>query len=230
MFWSRDVRNGTVRVDLAFTDASIDLQGRAPGFATDLAALEEACGVPFARLSQVHGDAVVEVEGPTPSPEHAVPHADAMVTTRRGLGLMIRAADCVPVVLADPEAGVVGVAHAGRPGLVCDVATRTVEAMQRLGATPATTVAWMGPHVCGGCYEVPAGLRAEVCAAVPEAWATTRWGTPAVDIGVGVRTQLVAAGVEVRDVGGCTREEDRLPSYRRDGDRSGRLAGLVWMS
>ena len=87
--------------------------------------------------------------------------------------------------------------------------------------------AWLGPSVCGSCYEVPAEMRAEVCAVVPEAWAETSWGTPAVDVAAGVRAQLAAAGVEVVDAGRCTLEHDDLFSYRRDGRRSGRMAGLV---
>ena len=96
------------------------------------------------------------------------------------------------------------------------------------GATAIT--AWIGPHVCGGCYEVPAELRAEVAATVPESYAETRWGTPALDIGRGAHAQLAAGGVtDIRWIEGCTREEPRLHSYRRDGAGSGRFAGLIWL-
>ena len=73
-------------------------------------------------------------------------------------------------------------------------------------------------------------LRDEIAALVPETWSTTSWGTPALDLGAGVRAQLERAGVEVVDVGGCTREDASLHSYRRDGAAAGRFAGLVWMS
>ena len=80
--------------------------------------------------------------------------------------------------------------------------------------------------MCGACYEVPEEMRDEVAAVVPAAWATTRWGTPALDLGAGVRAQLDRAGVAtVHDVGGCTREDDALPSYRRDGAAASRFAG-----
>ena len=102
--------------------------------------------------------------------------------------LMVRAADCVPVLLADPVAGVIGAAHPGRPGLAAGVVPATVAAMRERGATDIT--AWIGPHVCGGCYEVPAEMRDEVGALVPAAVATTTWGTPALDLGAGVRAQL----------------------------------------
>jgi YfiH family protein len=228
VFSYRDHREGDVRVDVAFTDSSIDLQGLRPGFADELPRLEEACGVRFARVNQVHGDDVLTVDEPGPPPLEDVPTADALVTTTPGLGLMVRIADCVPVLLADPGRGVVGAVHAGRAGVVLDVVGRAVERMRAQGATEL--VAWVGPHVCAGCYEVPEEMRDAVAAQVPQTRAVTRWGTPALDLGAGVRAQLEVLGVEVTAVDRCTREDPLLHSYRRDGAAAGRLAGLVWMS
>ena len=228
MFAYRDHREGDVRVDVAFTDSSVDLQELGARLAVDLPRVEEACGVRFARLHQVHGDDVLRVDAPGSVPPGGAPTGDALVTTTRGQGLMVRVADCVPVLLADPVAGVVGAVHSGRPGLALGVAVRAVERMRDAGA--GRLVAWVGPHVCGGCYEVPEELRAEVAARVPAAYAETTWGTPALDIGAGVRAQLEAVDVEVVLAGGCTREDPALHSYRRDGAAAGRLAGLVWMS
>lgn len=221
-----DPREG-VRVEVAFTDAALDLKPGADGYAEALDALGAATGVPFALLDQVHGDRVVEVAGPSAA-DAPVESADALVTSRAGVGLMVRVADCVPVVLADPVAGVVGAAHAGRRGVQLGVVTRTVERMRALGATDIR--AWIGPHICGRCYEVPAAMRDEVAAVVPAAHAETSWGTPSLDLGAGVEAQLAAAGVDVERVPGCTREDDRLHSFRRDGDGSGRMAGLVWVA
>jgi purine-nucleoside/S-methyl-5'-thioadenosine phosphorylase / adenosine deaminase len=162
-----------------------------------------------------------------------VPVCDALVTRQPGVALLVRVADCVPLLLADPEAGVVAAVHAGRPGLAAGVVPAALLAMRDQGATRVT--AWVGPHVCGRCYEVPAQMRAEVAQAVPESWAETSWGTPALDIGAGVRAQLLSGqvdGVEVADVldvARCTLEDDDLYSYRRQGRESGRLGGLVWM-
>lgn len=181
-----------------------------------------APGDRHADLRQVHGDRVLVVgehEGP------GRPEADGLVTDQRGVVLVVRAADCVPVLLADEAGAVVGAAHCGRPGLAAGVVAATVTRMRDLGAGDLT--AWIGPHVCGGCYEVPAELRDEVAAAVPESRATTTWGTPSLDLGAGVRAQLERAGVGVRDVSRCTRESADLYSYRRDGVGAGRLAGLV---
>ncbi len=180
------------------------------------------------RMSQVHGTDVVVTDGPlTPFPV-----ADGLVTTAADVTLLVRAGDCVPVVLADVAAGVVGVAHAGRAGVLCAVAASTVRTMRRLGA--GRILGWLGPRVCGGCYEVPTHLRAQVAAAVPATWSQTSWGTSSVDVAAGVRAQLGELDVEVVDIADslgaaatCTVENHDLFSYRRQGSRSGRLAGLV---
>ena len=132
-----------------------------------------------------------------------------------------------PVSCADPQARVVAAVHAGRPGMVAGVVPAAVAAMRSAGARDLH--AWVGPHVCGACYEVPEQMRAEASAVVPEAHAETSWGTPALDIGAGVHAQLVDAGVSVVDASRCTIEHEDLFSYRRQGRASGRLAGLVWV-
>jgi len=231
-----DLGPGSSRVEVAFTDAALDLQwapDKADGFAAALADVESASGVTFARLHQVHGADVVRVDEPwPPGPRAAVPTADALVTDRPGIGLMIRVADCVPVILADPDAGVIGAAHAGRKGVELDIVTRTVERMRALGAATDAIRAWIGPHVCGRCYEVPEQLRAEFAAMVPAAPATTSWGTPSLDLAAGLRSQLDAAGVpadRIVSLDRCTLEDEALHSHRRDARASGRLAGLVWI-
>lgn len=177
----------------------------------------------LADMHQVHGNAVRTVEDRRATPWE--PTCDAVVTCSADIVLAVRVADCVPVLLADPDAGVIGAAHAGRNGVAGGVVPRAVARLRDLGATHIE--AWIGPHVCGGCYEVPAEMRDEVSAVEPATRATTTWGTPSLDLGAGVRAQLEAAEVAVTDVSRCTRESSDLYSHRRDGVRSGRLAGLV---
>lgn len=178
-------------------------------------------------MNQVHGNEVAEVEGPWPSGPS--PEVDALVTTAGGLALAVLTADCVPVLLADPAAGVVAAAHAGRPGMVKGIVPAAIEAMVSLGADPARIVARTGPAVCGRCYEVPEAMRADVAAVEPAAHAETSWGTPAVDVAAGVHAQLARAGVLDRAQSPvCTLESDDHFSYRRD-RTTGRLAGYVWL-
>ena len=184
----------------------------------------EAAGVDALVVAeQVHGREVVEVTGPWPAEP---PEADGLVTRVRGLALGVLVADCVPVLLADPAAGVVGVAHAGRKGMADGVVPAVVEAMRALGAR--RLVARLGPSVCPRCYEVPADLRDDVAAAVPVARSVTRLGTPALDVAGGVLEQLAPHCADLRQLPGCTAEDPALFSYRRDGT-TGRAAGLVWL-
>ncbi|AZM88770.1 peptidoglycan editing factor PgeF [Streptomyces sp. W1SF4] len=179
-------------------------------------------------MNQVHGRDVAVVDGPWAAGA-AVPSVDAVVTARRGLALAVLTADCTPVLLADPVAGVAGAAHAGRPGLVAGVVPAAVEAMTALGADPARIVARTGPAVCGRCYEVPAEMREAVAEVVPAAWAETSWGTPSVDVVAGVHAQLAEAGVaQAHRSPVCTLESRDHFSYRRD-RVTGRLAGYVWL-
>ncbi|MEH0543773.1 peptidoglycan editing factor PgeF [Streptomyces sp. B21-105] len=178
-------------------------------------------------MNQVHGADVAEVDGPWTT--RPVPEVDGLVTATRGLALAVLTADCVPVLLADPVAGVVAAAHAGRPGMVRGIVPAAVDAMTSLGADPARIVARTGPAVCGRCYEVPEAMRAEVAAVEPAAHAETGWGTPAVDVSAGVHAQLDRLGVRDRAQSSvCTKESKDHFSYRRD-RTTGRLAGYVWL-
>jgi polyphenol oxidase len=178
-------------------------------------------------MNQVHGTDVAVARGPWP--DGRVPSVDATVTDRPGVVLAVMVADCTPLLLADPVAGVVAAAHAGRLGLAAGVVPATIAAMRELGAQPARMVAYTGPAVCGACYEVPEAMRADVASKVPAAWATTRQGTPAVDVPAGVWEQLAEAGVtEGRRSPVCAMESAEHFSYRREGV-TGRFAGFVWL-
>ena len=183
--------------------------------------------VPLVVAEQVHGSAVAVVDQPAgPVP----PRADALVTSRPGVALVVLVADCLPVLLADPDHGVVAVAHAGRAGLAAGVLEKAVGAMQDAGAVRAATVAVIGPAVCGSCYEVPAAMRDEVATAVPGSAAVTRTGTPSLDLARGAEQLLAELGVgSVRRVSACTVEDERFFSYRRDGT-TGRFAGVAMLS
>jgi YfiH family protein len=208
--------------------AGLNLGGHVGDEASDVEsnrkALAREVDVPRERLlfiNQVHGTDVVEVTGPWAGEP---PAADAMVTRATGLALAVLVADCVPVLLHDLGAGVVGAVHAGRPGMVAGIVGRAVEAMRDLGARSVTAV--VGPAICGRCYEVPPPLRASAAVAAPASAARSWTGTDAIDVGAGVVEQLALGGVGLQWVPGCTRESGDLYSYRRDG-RTGRFAGVV---
>jgi polyphenol oxidase len=223
----RDRIEGDLVIEVAFTDVSLSL-GDAAGDAVRADALAQVAretGAAPVLMHQVHGADVACVE----SVEEAgrARSCDALVASQPGVALLARAADCVPVLLADPATGWIAAVHSGRPGLAGGVVPAAVAAVRERGGDP--TIAWLGPHVCGACYEVPADLQAQVAEAVPAARSTTSWGTPGLDLGAGVRAQLTAAGIgDVRTIDACTREDASWPSYRRDGDAATRFAGVIW--
>ncbi|MDN5854239.1 MAG: polyphenol oxidase family protein [Actinomycetia bacterium] len=230
--------------DLAFTDRHDGASGGAWGSLNlgtsngddpdlverNLALVAEEFGTDpsmITRMSQFHGNDVHVVRA---DHDGSVPHVDALVTDVPGRALLVRVADCVPVVLVAPDDGMVGVAHAGREGVANGVAVRAVETMRELGA--GTVEAWLGPRACPRCYEVPEQMRDRVSAVARSTRSTTRNGTPSLDLGAGLTEQLTHAAVRVTDLAdhrpACTIEGvDDFFSYRRQGQRSGRLGALV---
>lgn len=221
----RDRIEGDLVIEVAFTDVSLSLGDGAEAEVREAALHRVAAetGATPVLMHQVHGADVVLVS----EPDSEAPSCDALLTDRSDVALLSRAADCVPVLLADPATGWIAAVHSGRPGLAAGVLPAALERLRSHGAAPAT--AWIGPHVCGACYEVPAEMRDDVAALVPETRSTTSWGTPALDLGAGIRSQLRDAGItDVREVGSCTREDTSWPSYRRDGAQATRFAGVIW--
>ncbi len=177
-------------------------------------------------MEQVHGRTVEVVDGPRAEP---VPVTDGLVTAVPGLAVVVLVADCVPVLLADPVAGVVAAVHAGRVGARVGVLPAALVAMQQAGADVGAIEALLGPAACGLCYEVPAAMRDDVEAHLPGSACRTRRGTPSLDLRAGLWEQLSAAGVaRIGADPRCTFEERELYSHRREGT-TGRIAALTWV-
>ena len=195
--------------------------------AANRAALAGRAGVQPDRLvvlAAVSGGPVAEVDATSP-PE--VTGVEAIVTREKNLAVGVIAADCVPVLLADEAAGVVGAAHAGRRGVEAHIVTDAVQAMTTLGADPGRIEAWLGPAICGRCYEVGDDVAQQTTAVAPTSRSTTSWGTTALDLPAAVQAELAATGVgTVHADPRCTHEDPLLFSYRRDGV-TGRQASVV---
>ena len=168
---------------------------------------------------QVHGDVALSID--RPFAPGAVPRADALVTRTPGLVVAALAADCTPVLFADPKARVVGAAHAGWRGAVGGILESTVEAMERLGADRADMVAAIGPCIHQMNYEVGPELEAQFIAAaadnarffrIPAGMSRAHFDLPGF-----VADRLQAAGItEVETSSHCTYADSALfYSYRR---------------
>ncbi|WEV72706.1 polyphenol oxidase family protein [Bifidobacterium sp. ESL0790] len=121
--------------------------------------------------------------------------ADGQVTTQTGMALGMFAADCLPVLLADATAGVIGACHCGRRGLERGVIGSTVELMLAKGARPERIVATLGPCICGDCYEVGDEIADAFDARFPGTFTLTRFGGPGIDIAKAARQELEKAGI-----------------------------------
>ena len=177
-----------------------------------------APGAHLVTVHQVHSPTVVRVTGPWRHEDR--PHADAIVTDRPGLALGILTADCAPVLLADPQAGVIGAAHAGWKGAFAGIAAATVAAMEALGADRARIAAAVGPCIARKSYEVDeAFLRrfAEGDPASERFFAPGRAGHHQFDLEAYVVSRLAEAGLaRVEALGQDTYSQpDLFYSYRR---------------
>ncbi len=105
----------------------------------------------LASVHQIHSANVATISAPIAGDR---PRADAIITATPGLALSILTADCQPVLFSDPEAGVIGAAHAGWRGALDGVLDATLDAMEALGASRDTTRAVIGPCISQDAYEV----------------------------------------------------------------------------
>lgn len=178
-------------------------------------------------MEQLHTNTVSVVTEASTEPLAAT---DAMVTTVPHLALGVLVADCVPVLLADPQAGVCAAVHAGRMGARNGIVARTVETMTELGANPNNIQALLGPAASGENYEVPAAMAADVEARLPGSRTRTKKGTAGLDIRAGLVRQLLSLGVTAIEADPrCTIANKEFFSYRREGT-TGRQAGVIWLT
>ena len=175
-------------------------------------------GAALAGLYQVHGNRCVIVDDSTDLA--ARPEADALATRTPGILLGILTADCVPVLFADTEAGVIGAAHAGWKGAIAGVSDATLAAMEGLGASRANIAVAIGPCIGRASYEVDEGFVQRFLADDPaneRFFAGGKPGHAMFDIAAYVAARLAAAGVSRIAIGGqdTYAEEADYFSYRR---------------
>lgn len=188
-------------------------------------------------LYQLHSPTCLTVTGPWP--DGASPKADAMATATLGVALAILTADCGPVLFADPEAGVIGAAHAGWKGAMGGVLEATIDTMEDLGADRRRIVTALGPTISQAAYEVGPEFHTRF---VEDDAANAGFFTPSdrenhhrFDLPGYIAMRLTAAGVTRHDdLAACTyANEARFYSYRRTTHRAepdyGRLISVIML-
>ena len=182
--------------------------GKSGNFFNNPSALAEITSLTsLAFMKQVHGELVVQIDLNSAS-NPTLPECDSLVTQEKGVGLVVTSADCLPVLFSSKT--VVAAAHAGRKGLVANILSKTVTTMQSLGAAEIKAV--IGPSICGKCYEVSPEMFQELGSVMPGIG-----NHPGrLDLKLAARLELESLGVEVSDVGICTKEDPEYFSFRRD--------------
>jgi len=223
-----------------FTTRQLELSS-----ATHVHALAEAVGArDVAMLTQVHGREVVVIRKGSPLPQHR-PEADVIISDAPDIAIAVRAADCVPLLLADRSRGVVAAVHAGWRGTAARAAGAAVDALAReFGTRPADLVVAIGPSIGVCCYEVGTELVDAFAAAGHERYLIDRWfqspppprgsnDRPGLRLDVSRANcdQLILAGVpedQIYASGLCTAMHlDVLTSYRKEKEKAGRIAGVI---
>ncbi len=181
-------------------------------------------------LTQVHGTTVLEADRIEGAPE-----ADASYTFTPGVVCAVMTADCLPVLLADRSGRAVAAVHAGWRSLADGVIQKTVQAMLARDAS-LDLAAWLGPRIGADAFEVGEDVLEAMRAHLPEAQAAFRpvqGGKFLADLGLLARMALADAGIDEARTADCAlstyADPARFWSFRRDGERSGRHAALIWM-
>ena len=170
-------------------------------------------------VHQIHSPVTVATRAPFI--QGAQPRADALVTDRPGLAIGALSADCGPVLLADPQAGIVGAAHSGWRGLAAGILQSVIARMESFGADRARITAVLGPTISVDAYEVGADFREAVLAANPafeiHLMPGAKPGKWQFDLPAAILATLSQSGINTpRWIGACTyADSERFYSYRR---------------
>lgn len=199
----------------------------------NLAAFSDETGLRPVRMRQVHSNRIRVVDADPGTPLTG----DALVTARPGLLLLVRTADCLPILLADERRRLVAAVHCGWRGTALGSAPGVIHLLRkRFSCRTQDILAAMGPCIQGGCYEVGRDVR--------RAFADGGWGEEAfqdrpdhpdkftLDLRRANRRQLIDSGVpaeRIFSIGDCTHCRKRFFSYRREAGETGRLLNFIGM-
>jgi polyphenol oxidase len=182
---------------------------------------------------QIHDRGVLLLHGHEDPAAVARTAADAIVSSAPGIGCGVRTADCVPILLADPESGRVAAVHAGWRGVVRHVVASAAQRMFEQGSQRSALLAAIGPHIGPDAFEVGDDVAQQLAQAssAQNVVSHAASGKPHVALASIVHAQLEAAGLDAARIDrlpGCTyRDASQFFSYRRDGQRSGRMLALI---
>lgn len=183
----------------------------------------------FVTADQVHGDTVTVVD----APGHA-PACDALITTTRGLPLLIQVADCLPVVIADPAGRALAAVHCGWRGIASGIAVKAARQLAGLAECPVSDlVVGIGPGIGPCCFTVHEDVTVPLAAAVPTGPAPIeRDGRLFINLAGTLTAQLLAAGISTVSTGNVCNacKPEMFYSYRRESGKTGRQGVVAWLA
>ena len=218
-----------LNLSLVVGDDAEDVAENRRRAASVLGVASEAILVP----RQVHDRGVVVVSGATPAPEVEATAADAIVSDGPGVACAVRTADCVPLLLADPETRRVAAVHAGWRGVVKGVVAATLDVLVAHGSRPERLLVAIGPHISRQAFEIgdEVAEQLEKASRARGAVLSQQGHKAHADLSAILTSQLEALGVPTRNVEivpGCTfSDPGSFYSYRRDGRHSGRQLSAI---
>lgn len=185
---------------------------------------------------QVHGDHIYHVQQQDAGRgaldwDSAIPDTDALITAEENIPLIIQVADCAPVLLADADNRVLGIAHAGWRGAVAGIAGKTMQKMEEISADPKSTFAGIGPCLCTKCLEVGEEVADLVTPQYPEAIRLSS-KKPHLDLREMIRQDLMKAGLKqdhIEAMDECPRcNTQKYFSHRGENGNTGRFGLIAW--
>jgi YfiH family protein len=207
------------RADFQPTDFDLPLTSQQQEY------IKTECGLEVKQVfwrKQVHGDTVLVAQDSS----KGLPDADSYITSQQGLVIAIRTADCVPVFLFDPVKKAIGLAHAGWKGTYQEITYKTVNRMKEVfGSRPEDIHAVLGPSIGPCCYEVGPEFRQYFPNEITE-----HSGKLFTDVPKSNYRQLLKAGLNKENIintGVCTFCNAQYFSFRRDGEKAGRMISLM---
>ncbi|MBI2083687.1 MAG: peptidoglycan editing factor PgeF [Deltaproteobacteria bacterium] len=180
---------------------------------------------------QVHGSEILFLDETN---QNAQGDSDILMTNQKGLAVGVKTADCVPILLADPQEGIVAAVHAGWKGTLAGAVQKAVHEMVHRGAKREKLIAAIGPCISGRCYEVerdvaqPFESQISFSKKILSRKSETKW---LLDLSLANQLQLLETGIKESHIDRlpyCTHcHPDLFCSYRRDGKEAGRMISFI---
>ncbi len=193
--------------------------------------LSRAVGLSIIQLpniKQIHGKRIIVAKKPSCLGLTRLNKADGIITNKSGMPLSVRTADCLSIFLFDKKNNATGLVHAGWKGTKKNIAPRAVSLMKKhFGTKPKDLKAAFGPSIQKCCYEVGAEFRRHFPGALIKKGARLYLDLPLVN-----KRQLIRAGVKARNISGsgaCTCCDRRFFSFRREGEKAGRMISFMML-